>query len=472
MISKFTTTQKKQSKPSKPVWTPRAYAKKAVGFLLSQAAAGLFLDPGLGKTSIVLKAIQILKKKGMPAKTLVIAPLRVCYLVWPKEQDKWEDFKGLKVVILHGEDKDRKLEEEADVYVINPEGLPWLMSDNRFKYLDPDILVVDESSKFKRTSTQRFKILRPILPRFARRWILTGSPAPNGLMDLFGQIYILDLGRSLGQFITHYRRMYFYPSGFGGYDWQLQDGAKARIETAIKPLVLRMEAEDYIKLPTEIIDDVFVELPDKAKDIYREMEKEFIIALGKGKIMAANAAVASGKCCQIANGGIYDEQGKATNIHDAKIQAVTDIVEELQGTPCLIGYEFEHDLERLLKCFGKNTPFIGGGVSPKRTLEIERAWNAGELPVLLGQPASMGHGLNFQESGNHIIWHSLPWNFEFYDQFNRRIRRQGSKHAKVFNHRIIAADTIDEAKIMALGAKHGTQKGLMDALKDYVKSKK
>lgn len=472
MTSKFTMTRKKPSKLLSTAWMPKLHQKKAVSFLLKNASAALFLDPGLGKTSIVLKAIQSIKRANMPAKTLIIAPLRVCYMVWPKEQEKWSDFKDLKVVILHGRDKERNLESDADIYVINPEGLPWLMQDNRFKNLDPDILVVDESSKFKRTNTQRFKLLRPILPRFARRWILTGSPAPNGLMDLFGQIYILDLGHALGQFITHYRRTYFYPSGFGGYDWKLQDGGKARIEDRIRPLVLRMEAEDYIKLPKEIIDNVMVELPRKAMEIYRDMERDFIIAIQKGKVMASNAAVASGKCCQIANGGVYDETGATNQIHDAKSEAVADLVEELQGTPCLIGYEYDHDLARLLKVLGKNTPYIGGGVSPKRALGIERAWNAGELPVLLGHPASMGHGLNLQEAGNHVIWYSIPWNYEYYDQFNRRVRRQGSAHSRVFIHRLIAADTIDEAKIVALGSKHGTQKSLMDALKGYVAKKK
>lgn len=471
MMSKFTTTPKKPSKPLSVAWKPLAHQKKAVTFLLKQNAAGLFLDPGLGKTSIVLKAIQMVKKAGMPARTLIIAPLRVCYMVWPKEQQKWSDFHDLKIVLLHGKDKQRNLETEADIYVINPEGLPWLMQDNRFRTLDADILVVDESSKFKRTSTQRFKLIRPVLPRFARRWILTGSPAPNGLMDLFGQVYILDLGRSLGQFITHFRRCYFVPTGYGGFDWKLQAGAQRRIEAQIKPLVLRMEAEDYIALPAEIVDDIFIELPGGARETYQQMEKDFITAIKTGKVMASNAAVASGKCCQIANGGIYDEMGNATDLHEAKVDAVEEIVEELQGVPCLVGYEFGHDLKRLLKRFGPKTPYLGGGVSPKRALEIEAEWNAGNIPVLFGQPASMGHGLNFQESGNHIIWHSLPWNFELYDQFIRRIRRQGSKHAKVFNHRLIAADTIDEAKIISLGSKHGTQKSLMDALKGYVKKK-
>lgn len=470
-MSKSTITQKKLSKLSKIAWKPHDYQKKAIKFMLQNSCAGLLLDPGLGKTSITLAAIKVLKKEQLVSKTLIIAPLRVCYSVWPKEIEKWADFKDLSISILHGKNKEKNLEREADIYIINPEGLSWLFARN-FKKLDFDMLVIDESSKFKATSSQRFKILRPILPYFKRRYILTGSPAPNGLLDLFGQIFILDLGNALGRYITHYRNTYFYPTGFGGYEWKLQPGAEGRIQERIRPLTLRLDAEDYLEMPELIVNRVDVELTNVARQAYIEMEDELMAQMDKGDIVAANAAVASGKCSQIANGGIYDEDHKAHFIHDAKAVAVADLVSELSGTPALVAYEFGHDLIRLRDALGKTTPYIGGGVSPKKSAIIERAWNAGELEVLLGQPASIAHGLNLQQSGNHVIWHSLTWNFEHYDQFIRRIRRQGSKHKKVFVHHIVAKDTIDEVKLLALQRKNKTQKDLFEALNDFFKKKR
>lgn len=470
-MSKSTTNSKKQLKPLSLDWKPHDYQKKAVKFMLENSCAGLFLDPGLGKTSITLAALKILKQKGMFESALIVAPLRVCYSVWPNEIKKWNDFKDFEIQILHGKDKEKNLEKTADIYIINPEGLNWLFNTKKFKKDGFDILIIDESSKFKATSTQRFKRIRPILPRFNRRYILTGSPAPNGLLDLFGQIFILDLGAALGQYITHYRTTYFYPSGFGGYDWQLQDGAEERIQDAIRPLTLRLDAEDYLELPKLIVNPVFVELSKEAKAAYKEMEDELILAIEEGDIVAVNAAVASGKCSQIANGGVYDEDGKVHHIHDAKSQAVGDIINELNGTSALVAYEYGHDLERLKKVLGKDTPHIGGGVSTTRSSKIAEEWNEGVLPVLLGQPASMAHGLNLQNAGNHVIWHSLPWNFEHYDQFNRRIRRQGSTHDKVFVHHIVAKGTIDELKLHALNRKYRTQKDLFDALKDFLSEK-
>ena len=457
-------------------WRPHAYQKKAVKFMLERACAGLLLSPGLGKTSIVLAVLKILKREKLATKVLIVAPLRVCYSVWPKELDKWSDFKSLSCVILHGKDKEKNLGKAADIYLINPEGLSWLLARKDFKKLGFDVLVVDESSKFKNAGTLRFKLLRPVLGYFRRRYILTGSPAPNGLLDLFGQVFILDLGAALGRYITHYRREYFYPSGYGGYDWKLQEDGEQRIQEKLKPLTLRLAAEDYLDLPEMVINRIEVTLPPKARVAYDEMEKDLVSFLVDKKsirnIVAVNAASASGKCRQIANGGVYDEDGKVHWLHDEKAQAVADIIDELNGTPALVAYEFQHDLERLLKVLGKNTPHIGGGVSAKRSAEIERAWNAGEIPVLIGHPAAMGHGLNLQNAGNHVIWHSLTWNYEYYDQFNRRILRQGSKHKQVFVHHIVAADTIDDAVLGALASKEKTQGDLLDSLKEFLLPKK
>lgn len=468
MTSKSTTTAVKLFTRLKEHWNPHKYQRKAVKFVIQQGAAALFLDPGLGKTSIFLAAVKILKKEKLINKVLIIAPLRVCYLVWPKEVVKWHDFKDLKVQILHGKDKEKNLYKEADIYLINPEGLTWLVTHN-LKKLGFDMLGIDESSKFKAANTKRFKQLKLLLPIFRRRVIMTGTPSPNGMMDLFSQIFILDGGAALGRFITHYRNNYFYPTGFGGYEWKLQNGAEQKIQNAIKPLVLRMEAKDYLELPELIENNIYVELPAEARHAYKEMEDELFVDLAKGDIVAANAAAASMKCRQIANGGVYDEDRGVHQLHMEKAEAVKDLIEELQGTPALVAYDFEHDLGRLQKVLGKNVPYIGGGVSPKRSQEIEKAWNAGEIPVLLGHPASVAHGLNLQNAGNHVIWHSLTWNFENYDQFNKRILRQGSKHKKVFVHHIIAEKTVDVAILTALKFKDNTQKSLLAGLKEYMK---
>lgn len=444
--------------------------KKAIKFMLERSCAGALLDPGLGKTSITLAVIKVLKAQKIINKTLIIAPLRVCYSVWPEEIKKWDDFKNLTCTILHGKDKAENLKQDVDIYLINPEGLEWLFCHD-IKKLGFDVLVIDESSKFKRTNTQRYKLIKPFLPLFRRRYILTGSPVPNGYLDLFGQIYILDLGYALGRFITNYRNTYFYPSGYGGYDWKLQNGAEEKIQDRIRPLTIRLAAEDYLELPEMVINNVYVDLPEKAMAMYKDMEKELIIFLKDKALTAVNAASASTKCRQIASGGIYMNDGTAFNIHSAKDEAVQDIIEELSGTPVLIAYEFQHDRDRLIKALGKNTPYIGGGVSPKRSSELEKAWNRGELPWLLGHPAAIGHGLNLQSAGNHIIWYSLTWNYELYDQFNRRIRRQGAKFKHVHVHHILARNTLDEVVLATLGGKKKTQDGFLDALKDYLSKK-
>ena len=461
-----------------------AYARRAVKFLLEHAAAGLLLDPGLGKTSITLAAFKILKREGLASRMLVVAPRRVCHLVWPKEVAKWLDFNELKIVVLHGAKKEQRLDEDADIYVINPEGLKWLLETGkkRLSRLGIDTLCIDESSKFKRSDTQRFKTLRPFLPKFRRRWILTGSPAPNGLLDLFGQVYILDLGNALGEFVTHYRANYFSPTGFGGFTYKIDEGGEKTIYKKLKNLCLRMDAEDYLELPQVIPNKIEVELPEEARRVYDELEDEMYTVLqNEAEIVAVSAGVLTTKLSQVANGGLYYGEGdvgekvrrRTQVLHEEKSEALADLVEELNGQPLLVAYEYGHDLERLLKTFGKSTPYIGGGVTDKQAAKIELAWNAGDIPLLLGQPAAMGHGLNFQE-GNcaHVAWYSIIWDYELYDQFNRRVRRQGNKAKRVFLHHFVAKDTVDEVKLQTLGWKHRTQKKLLDALRTYVRARR
>jgi SNF2 family DNA or RNA helicase len=465
--------------------------RKAVKFLLEHAAAALFLDPGLRKTSITLAALTFLIKKGLVSKVLIVAPLRVCYSVWPAERDKWTDFNHLKLAVLHGKDKDELLKQDADIYVINPEGLDWLLDMQktrlpsgkvkvtvdlaRWKRLGFDTLVIDELSKFKHTNTNRYKAMKLVLHTFGRRWGLTGSPASNGLLNLFGQCYMLDQGRSLGPYISHYRTKYFNP-GFDGFSWILKEGADEQIYERVRPLALRMAAEDYIDMPKLIENNIKVELPDDVLKVYLELEQDLITRLKKGTVRAATAAAASMKCRQVANGGIYlDQEVKAlvklpksardwVDLHDLKTDVVEELVEELQGSPLLVAYDFNHDLARLQARFGKDVPYIGSGVSPKKSKVIEDAWNRGELPLLLAHPQSAGHGLNLQESGFHVAWHSMTWDYELYDQFIRRIRRSGQQAKRVYVHHIMASGTIDEVMLLALKSKDRGQQALFSAL--------
>lgn len=466
-------------------WVPHAYQKRGVKFLVEHPAAGLILDPGMGKTSITLGALKVLQRFDRSEKMLVIAPRRPARLVWPKEVTKWEDFSHFKVEVLHGDKKEEALERDADIYTINPEGLPWLLENNgkRLKALikrGVTTLTVDESTKFKRVTTKRFKLLKPFLALFRRRWILTGTPSPNGYLDLFGQIYIMDLGKALGQYITHYRNQFFYPTGFGGYTWKMQKGADKAIQARLKPCTMVLSADDYLELPEQIVNPIWVELPVEARRVYTQMEVALVAVLESAKtVTAATASAASMKCAQVANGAIYldKEPGQAPRpgerwapVHDEKIEALLDLIEDLQGKPLLIAYEFQHDLERLVAALGKDTPVMGQ--SDKKDEAIERAWNAGELPYVLGHPASIGHGLNMQYGGcEDVCWFGTTWDLELYDQFNRRVRRQGNKTKWVRIHHILARDTVDEYKMLALRSKDMDQRGLLQALKTRVRNR-
>lgn len=482
-------------------WKPHNYQKKAMKFLIEHAASALFLDPGLGKTSITYGALKVLLKKKLINKVLLIAPLRVCHLVWPNEREKWADFNGLRVVVLHGPKKDKLLQEDADIYVINPEGLEWLLQvqktktrngktsvsvdRKRWKALGFDTLVVDELSKFKHSSTNRFKSLKLVLDTFGRRWGLTGSPASNGLLDLFGQAYVLDQGRSLGQFITHYRSKYFETHDKEGFVWTPRPGAEDEIYERLAPLALRMAATDYLELPELTMNIIKLELPPDVRKIYEELEDDLITKIEENVVLAQNAASASIKCRQVANGGIYltpdlqitgfkleKQKREWVNLHTVKVDALADLIDELQGQPLLVAYDFEHDLDRLRTKLGADLPYIGGGVSTARSKDLERLWNAGKLPVLLAHPQAVAHGLNLQEVGKHVCWHSMTFDFELYDQFIRRVYRQGNKASRVFVHHLLMKDTVDMLMLYAVRRKEKGQNGLFDALQQLSKGRK
>ena len=486
MTSKSTTMKTRRLKPSgPPKWKPHGYQKRAVKFALERQAAGLLLDPGLGKTSIILAAYDIRRKAKLARKLLVIAPLRPCYMVWPAEIEGWQDFKHLRWSVLHGKHKQKALEADADVYIINPEGLDWLIGQfmkggrfdrNGWMKLGFTDLAVDELTRFKHSKGKRFKLLKNILGLFQVKWGLTGTPAPNGLQDLFGQMYVLDEGNALGRYITHYRMNYFYNPDGNGWKWVPRAGAAELIYEKLKNLCIRMQAKDYLELPEITPLKIMLDLPPAARKTYDLMEDVMIAKMEDKLVVASNAAAASTKCRQIANGAVYVDDDvasivrgstgrKVLNVHDVKVEAVSELVEELQGNPLLLAYEFNHDLDRLLAHFGKGTPYIGSGVNAKRSKEIESAWNAGEIPLLLGHPASMGHGLNFQRGdASHVGWFSMFWDLELYDQFIRRVWRQGNKSRRVFVHHFMMRDTCDEVIYFAQRRKDRGQQALSDAL--------
>lgn len=443
-------------------------------FFVERGAAGLFADPGLGKTSVTLAAFKLLRERGFVQRALVVAPLNAALTTWPDEVARWRDFAELRLAVLHGPRKDDALTADADVYVINPEGLPWFEREwKRSRQLE--MLVVDESTKFKSTRTLRFKTLKRLLPKFQRRYILTGTPAPNGLLDLFGQVYVLDFGESLGRFITRYRQHYFYPTGYGGYTWLPRPGAETEIYERLQPLVLRLDEQDHLQLPPVVDKTIACELPPRARRTYRELETEFVTRLRAGEVTAVSAGALTSKLRQVANGGVYlsgilENQGAWESVHDAKVDALADLVEELSGQPLLVAYEFTHDVPRIQAKLGglyrdEPIPGIGGGTPTARRREYIERWNRGELPLLLVHPASAAHGLNLQAGGNHVAWFGLTYDLEHYEQLIRRLRRSGQRK-RVFVYHLVARNTIDVVIRGALRRKAKSQRELLDALRE------
>ena len=410
---------------------------------------------------------------------MVVAKRRIIHNVWRQEIKKWR--LPFRTVIVHGSDKRKNLFTDADVRLINYEGLPWLKDQKAwFRRGKRVMLVCDESSKLRHSTTKRFRALKKILKFFCRRYILTGSPIPNGLMNLFGQVYVLDLGHALGSFITAFRNEYFYPSGYMGYEWKIQRGAKKRIYKKLKRLVIRF-GTDQLKMPPLTFVDRFVRLPPAARKTYDELEKEFLVEFKEGDIVAANAAVASNKLRQMANGGVFyttrgaiadDFSKKARGwrtIHDEKCAELVELLEELQGEPALVAFEFEHDRLRMLNYFKKhapqfkNAPFIYGKTSDADTERYLKKWDKGELPVLFGHPDSVAHGLNLQGKGGIVIFFAMTWNLENYEQFIQRVWRQGQKR-RVIVYRIITKDTVDGDMVEALKIKDHNQTTLLEAM--------
>jgi len=432
--------------------------------LVEKPHCGLLLDPGLGKTSTTLAAIDTLQEGGYVHHVLVVAPLRVAKTVWPVEAEKWSDFDHLSVCDLTEMgrlERIEKLKEKHNVYVVNPESLqrvleldPWSMG------IDFDMLVVDESTKFKDSSTQRFKALKKHLHKFRRRVILTGTPAPNGLADLFGQMYVCDMGESLGKFITHFRQRYMYQS-HDGFTWLMAPGASEVIYEKVKSKLLRMMAVDHLEMPELINNYIEVTLPPPVQQQYKELERDFLLKVNDDTVAVFNTAALGVKLRQVANGFIYDEEHVPIHIHNEKLKALAQLVDEMQGRPLLVCYEFIEDAHRILDFF----PQAISITDSKNVRETVERFNKGSIPIMIGHPRSMGHGLNLQEVCKDICWYGITWDLELYQQAIARVWRQGQPSPVVSCHHIVAAKTKDNSVVKTLADKDKTQDKLNQAIK-------
>jgi SNF2 family DNA or RNA helicase len=462
-------------------YAPHQYQINGIQLIAGRANGALLLDPGLGKTSMSLGAFLVMKEAGAVSRMLVIAPLRPARLVWPAEVAKWADFAHLRVSLVLGTAKQRQaaLSADADIYVVNCDNTAWLFEPEQWALFGdraPEMLVVDESTRFKNPTSVRFKALRDHLGKFARRYILTGTPTPQSIEDLFSQAYICDEGAALGKYITRFRREFCTAENIrigGGrviQKWHPQADAAERVYQRVNGMALRLKAEDHLTMPKLVDNRIEVELPAAARVQYDKLEKDLFLATGGGATMApANAAACVMKLRQLVNGMAYavdeDRQALSVAIHTAKLDALAALVEEQQGTPLLVAVSFLHEVEAIRAALGDaSIPYLGGGVSAAQADDIVTRWNRGELPVLLAHPSSVAHGLNLQAGGHCVAWFGLTWNLEEYEQLNRRVYRQGQTKTVVIHH-IIARDTVDGDILTALQTKSSAQQAILTALK-------
>lgn len=446
---------------------PHDYQEYSIKKIIENNQAGLFLDMGMGKTVSTLTAVSELMHNYFDVqKTLVIAPLRVAKYTWSEEVQKWDHLRYLKISKILGSKKQRlkALNEPADIYIINRENVVWLVEhfEKRWPF---DMVVIDELSSFKSNKSKRFRALRKVRPFIKRIVGLTGTPTPNGLIDLWPQMYLLDQGERLGKTITGYRERYFVPGKSDParhivFEWIPKKHAEERIYEKISDICVSMKSIDFLDLPDRVDHEIKVELSKTAREKYEQLEKDLLLPFQDSDVVADSAAVLSSKLLQLANGAVYDEVKQVQYIHDDKLDALEELVEQANGKPVLVFYNFRHDLDRLKERF-KDAVHL-------QTDEEYRRWNKGEIPILLTHPASAGHGLNMQDGGNIIIWFGLTWSLELYQQANARLHRQGQKQT-VHVYHIIADDTVDERVMKALKSKTLTQDELMEAVKARIR---
>jgi len=440
---------------------PHEYQSHAIERILDTSTVGLFLDMGLGKTVITLTAVeQLIYNLFDTDKTLVIAPLRVAHDTWSRESEKWDHTRHLKISKILGNVKQRRqaLNVEADIYVINRENIVWLV-DELGKKWNFDTVVIDELSSFKSASSKRFKALRRVRPLIKRIIGLTGTPAPNSLIDLWSQVYLLDQGARLGKTISGYRDRYFIPgqrSGHVVYEWKQKKESEENIYREISDICISMKAEDWLEMPDRIDRTVPISLDGPSQAKYRQLERDLLLPLGDADIVANTAAVLSNKLLQMANGAVYDEDREEQEIHTAKLDALEEIIDTANGQPVLIFYAYKHDLARIQKR-------IKSAKKLESNVDIEN-WNKAKIPVLLAHPASAGHGLNLQAGGNIIVWFGLTWSLELYQQANARLHRQGQTNSVIIHH-LVTTGTIDEDVMQALENKATGQDALLEAVK-------
>lgn len=441
-------------------YNPHEYQSYATEFILSHPISAVFLEMGLGKSVITLSAIfDLCLDSFLVCKVLVIAPLRVARDTWPAEIKKWDHLKGLSYSVAVGTEKERidALKKQSTLYIINRENVDWLVHKSGIPF-HFDMVVIDELSSFKSYGAKRFKSLLKVRPSVKRIVGLTGTPSSNGLMDLWAEFRILDLGQRLGRYISHYRNTYFKPDKRNAqivFSYKPLPGAEEEIYNQISDITISMKSTDYLKMPEYVSNEVFVTLSEKEWKVYSDFKEDMVANLGDEEIDAVNAAVLSGKLLQMANGAVYDSENKAHVIHDKKLDALEDLIEGANGKPVLVAYWYKHDLERIKDRF------------PVRQIQSSKDiedWNNSKIPIAVIHPASAGHGLNLQSGGSILIWFGLTWSLELYQQTNARLYRQGQRDTVIVHH-IITKNTIDEDVLLALTKKEKTQDALIDAVK-------
>lgn len=459
-----------------PDWKPHGYQARGINWLAGSPESALFFPPGLGKTSTSLAAsVAVSGALKRRVRMLVLAPLKVCQTTWMDEPTKWQQFQHLKVGLAHGPDKHLILNDDFyDIVVMNYDGLAWaqplMVTKQGHRIHNFDIILFDELTRVKNHASQRFKLLKPLLPTFTFRWGLTGTPAANGLLDLFGQVYALDLGKLLGRYVTHYRLKWFYKKPGDEFRWHITEANAKILTDKVGELAMYVKPEEWLELPELITIPIDVELDKKAKEIYNGFEEDFLVKIDDGAITAANAGVLSSKLRQFVGGAVYREGGEEWEVfHSTKLDALESLVEELNGEPLLVAYNFDHERVRILERFPEAL-CIKGGMSSGQTQQVISAWNAGMAPILLVQPQAAAHGLNLQFGGSCMCWFSLTFNLEDYLQLIARIYRQGQVN-RVRNYVLLAKGTIDKYVFRVLNAKDSTQNTFFETLLNLGKNK-
>lgn len=445
-------------------YSPHDYQTYATNFILEHPISAVLLEMGLGKSVITLTAIlELMYEYFEVGKVLVIAPLRVARDTWPEEIKKWEHLKGITYSVVIGTEAERKsaLSVKADIFLINRENVDWLITKSGYSF-DFDMVVIDELSSFKSSAAKRFKSLLKVRSKVKRIVGLTGTPSSNGLMDLWAEFRLLDMGERLGRYITNYRNNFFVPDKRNQqmiFSYKSRPGAEEEIYRLISDITISMKCADFLDMPQCVMNEITVQLSEKEKSLYDDLKKDMVLSFENNEIDAVNAAALSGKLLQMANGAVYDDNNKVINIHEHKLEALEDLIEGANGKPVLIAYWYNHDLLRIKSKFK---------VREIKTSKDIKDWNKGNIPAAVIHPASAGHGLNLQSGGSTLVWFGLTWSLELYQQTNARLWRQGQKETVIIHH-IVCKGTIDEKVMDSLDKKYKGQENLINAVKAEIR---